>query len=230
MPKLAIIGDFNPDSKSHQATNAAIAHSSQLLKTSLSYEWIPTENIDENFKEIVQTYNGFWIAPGSPYKNMQAVLRIIEYARLHSIPTLGTCGGFQHMTIEFVRNVLKVSDAQHAEYDPFAKNLVITPLTCQIKGHTLEIEIIDKSSKVFAIYRTEKILGKYYCSFGLESQYQQAIENCGFKAVGIDNHKEVRILELKNHPFFIATLFMPQDNSSEDQPNPLVTALAFSLK
>ena len=97
MPKLAIIGNFNPGSKSHQATNAAIAHSSQLLNFSLSSEWIPTENIDENFKEIVQTYDGFWIAPGSPYKNMQAVLRIIGFARLHGIPTLDTWGGFQHL-------------------------------------------------------------------------------------------------------------------------------------
>lgn len=134
MAKLAIIGDFNSHRPSHQATNQAIAHSLKSLKCNLSYDWIPTEDIKKNFDSIIEDYKAFWISPGSPYKNMMNVLHIIEYARRNNIPTFGTCGGFQHMIIEFCRNVLAIRDAQHAENDPYASELVITPLTCNLKG------------------------------------------------------------------------------------------------
>lgn len=224
MGKIAIIGDFNPDVRSHRATNEAIAHSNKLLKCALSYEWIPTESIEKNFDAIIQDYTTFWIAPGSPYKSMKNALRIIQFARLNNVPTLGTCGGFQHMVIEFARNVLNIKDAAHAEYDPYASKLVVNPLTCSLKGQTLEISIIDQSSKIFRIFGSDKIDEKYYCNFGLNPAYQDEIDKQGFKVVGIDSHKEARILELKNHKFFIATLFVPQDNSTQERPHELVTA------
>jgi CTP synthase (UTP-ammonia lyase) len=224
MKNIAIIGDFDLTFRTHQMTNESIMHSSKFLKKELSYEWISTDQIENNFSNIIQSYKGFWIAPGSPYKSMKSVLQIIEFARLNNMPTFGTCGGFQHMAIEFARNVLNIKDAQHAEYDPYASKLIVTPLTCNIKGQTLEVTILDKSSKVFSIFERERIYEKYYCNFGLNPKYQQELDENGFRVVGIDAHQEARILELKNHPFFIATLFVPQDNSTQDQPHKLVTA------
>ena len=206
MGKIGIVGDFNPDFRSHRMTNAALAHSNKFLKCALSYEWILTESIEKNFDSIIQDYTAFWIAPGSPYKSMINALRIIQFARLNNVPTLGTCGGFQHMVIEFARNVLNIKDAAHAEYDPYASKLVVNPLTCTLKCQTLEICIKDQSSKIFRIFGTDKICEKYYCNFGLNPAYQDEIDRQGFKVVGIDSHKEARILELKNHKFFIATL------------------------
>jgi CTP synthase (UTP-ammonia lyase) len=150
-------------------------------------------------------------------------LRIIEYGRLNNIPTFGTCGGFQHMAIAFARNVLGVKDAEHAEYDPYASKLVVTPLSCSLSGKKLTIMITDKSSLVYRVFGTDTIEERYYCNFGLNPEYQVAIDAAGFKIVGGDEDGEARILELKGHRFFIGTLFVPQANSSFENPHPLVT-------
>jgi len=222
--KLAIIGDFNPSSQTHIATNAAIEHSKKSLQAELDAEWVSTDSIMANFPAIVEEYKGFWIAPGSPYKSMAGALEIIKYARLNNIPTLGTCGGFQHMAIEFARNVLGITDAEHAEYDPYASKLVVTPLSCSLVGKKLEINIADKQSLAYKIFGADKIEAQYYCNFGLNPEYQAEIERRGFKVVGSDADKEARILELQGHKFFIATLFVPQAGSTAVRPNPLVTA------
>jgi CTP synthase (UTP-ammonia lyase) len=222
--KLAIIGDFNASFRPHVATNEAIHHVLNLEKWNLDVDWLPTATIEPDFDSIIINYQGFWIAPGSPYNSMSGALKIIEFARLNNVPTLGTCGGFQHIVIEFARNVLGIKDAQHAEYDPYASKLVVNPLSCDLKGNKLDIEIVDKSSVTYSIFKRKKISEKYYCNFGLNPDYQDLLHAHGLRLVGTDVHKEARILELTNHPFFIATLFVPQDNSSAQKPHKLITA------
>jgi len=161
---------------------------------------------------------------GKPLQEHERALDVIQHARTNKIPTLGTCGGFQHMVIEFARNVLNVEDAEHAEYNPYASKLVVNPLSCDLKGRALQIEIIDKNSKTCSIYNADRIKEKYHCNFRLNPEYQEAFDKNGFKIVGSDRHKEARILELDDHPFFIATLFVPQDNSTPKNPHKLVVA------
>src|ERR1044072_812022 len=230
MIKLGIMGDFDASNPTHIANNEALDHAVKQFAKPFQYEWVATERIEPEFETIISSYNGFLIAPGSPYKSMTGVLKIIEYARTHQIPTLGTCGGFQHMIIEFARNVLNITDAEHAETNPYASKLVINPLTCSLKGQVLEIEIIDKGSLVYSIFNTGTITENYYCNFGLNPDYQEQIHQAGFSMVASDKHKEARIVELKGHPLFIGTLFVPQVNSSIDKPHPIVTALLNAME
>ena len=221
--KIAIIGEFDANFRPHVATNEAIAHCAKELNYNYKADWIPTDHLEKNLKKIVSDYDAFWIAPGGPFKSLQGVLNLIQYLRKHKIPTLGTCGGFQHIVLEFARNVLDIKDAGHEEYHPNASNMVVDPLRCDLKGEPLEVDIIDKTSRTFEILKSDKLKEKYYCSFGLNPKYQELFDRSGFKIVGSDKHKEARILELESHPFFIATLFVPQDNSSEEQPHPIIT-------
>jgi CTP synthase (UTP-ammonia lyase) len=230
MIKLAIMGDFDASNATHIANNEALDHAAKQFGKPFRYEWVATERIEPEFETIIRSYHGFLIAPGSPYKSMTGVLKIIEYARTHQIPTLGTCGGFQHMIIEFARNVLNITDAEHAETNPYASKLVINPLTCSLKGQQLEIEIIQKESLVYSIFNTSTITENYYCNFGLNPGYQQQIHEAGFSMVASDKHKEARIVELKDHPFFIGTLFVPQVNSSFEKPHPIVTAMLTAME
>ena len=131
MKRLAILGELNPSSETHVATNSAIEHSKKVLKIDLDVSWISTDEISES---LLKLFNGYFVAPGSPYKDMEKALFAIEYARENNIPILGTCGGFQHMIIEYARNVLGYKDAQHAEYDPYASELFISELACCLRG------------------------------------------------------------------------------------------------
>jgi len=220
--KLAIIGDFNSSFRPHVATNEAIEHVRRRSNIDVQADWIPTDSIVGEFKSLIDNYKGFWIAQGSPYKSMEGALEIIKYARLNNIPTLGTCGGFQHMVIEFARNVLNVQDAEHAEYDPYSSKLVVTPLSCSLAGQKLEINIVDKQSLTYKIFNSDAVEEKYYCNFGLNPEYESELNQNGFKIVGTDFSNEARILELEGHQFFIATLFVPQDNSTFDHPHKLI--------
>jgi CTP synthase (UTP-ammonia lyase) len=107
---------------------------------------------------------------------------------------------------------------------------VINPLSCSLKGQSLDIEITDKNSLVYSIFNTNKITENYYCNFGLNPEYQEQIHNAGFSIVASDEHQEARIMELKDHPFFVATLFVPQVNSSYEKPHPIVTALLNAME
>jgi CTP synthase (UTP-ammonia lyase) len=79
---------------------------------------VGTEEITEGGSQVLEGCDGLIVAPGSPCRSQQGALVVIEHARLHSLPLLGTCGGFQHVVLEFARNVLGFADAQHAETTP----------------------------------------------------------------------------------------------------------------
>ena len=224
MIRIGIIGDYDETSRPHVATSEAMSHALQQIGITMEFEWVGTETVGAAFEEITTRFNGYLIAPGSPYKSMEGALQIIQFARENFLPVLGTCGGFQHMVLEFARHVLYIKDAQHAEYDPDASTLVINPLSCSLRGETLEIDIMRRMSKTFRAYQSDKIYEKYYCNFGLNPEYQQQLHYEGFLITGSDVYKEARILELENHPFFIATLFVPQDNSTVEKPHPLILA------
>ncbi|MEO0469021.1 MAG: CTP synthase [Bacteroidota bacterium] len=225
--KIGIIGEYDPSFRPHVATMEALQHVKDEIQKDFSWTWVGTDELRKHFGAISRLFDAFWIAPGSPYQDMEAALWIIAYCRSNAIPTLGTCGGFQHMVIEYARNVLGIADAQHAEYDPYASKLVVNPLACQIAGEKLRIELTDAGAKIFQIYGGQhQIEEKYYCNFGLNPAYQQQLHESGFRVVGKESNGEARILELTHHPFFIATLFVPQDQSTAEYPHPLVRAFA----
>ncbi len=108
---IALLGEYTPTFPPHVSTDAAINHAQQLLDVDITANWVSTEDID---LRLFERYSGIWVAPGSPYKNMDKTLWAIRYARENKIPCFGTCGGFQHMVIEYARNVLGIKGAQHA--------------------------------------------------------------------------------------------------------------------
>src|SRR5688572_25190954 len=114
MIRIAILGDFNPDYATHLALNDVLTGILKRSKTNLCFDWIGTDifNYRTAFNGL---YSGLFIASGSPYKDMQNVLNTIRYTREKNIPTLGNCGGFQHMIIEFARNVCGIQGADHQE-------------------------------------------------------------------------------------------------------------------
>ena len=164
---IAIIGEYSPQFEPHQKTNEAISHSAELLGVDVVSEWISTSDISE---KAVSRYSAFWIAPGSPYQNMAATLDLIRLCRVECIPCFGTCGGFQHMVLEFAKNGLGISDAQHAEYDPYASRLIVARLDCSLVGRELEIALMPES-KTSGIYKKEKVFERYYCNFGVNPEY-----------------------------------------------------------
>jgi CTP synthase (UTP-ammonia lyase) len=207
---LAIIGEYTPSFEPHAATDSAIAHSCIALGIQLNSTWISSADLDDS---LFRTHQGVLVAPGSPYKDMPRTLEAIRYARENGIPCLGTCGGFQHIVIEYARNVLGFRDAQHAEYDPYSSDLFVSRLACSLVGRQMELRLVADS-----------FVAKCYNSTRAVHPDRVAVLGSGImRVVGSDSEGEVRVVELSGHPFFVGTLYVPQKRSTLSTPHPLIT-------
>jgi CTP synthase (UTP-ammonia lyase) len=212
---IAIVGERIADFPPHVATDAAIAHAAAALGLEVEARWVATN-------EPLPDADAIWCAPGSPYRNLDGALTALRTGREHGIPTLGTCGGCQHMLLEFARNVLGLADAQHAEYDPYASRLFVTPLTCEVAGRTMHVTL-DAGSRLYG--GATAVQEQYYCNFGLNPDYREQLDAAGFRITGVDADGDARVFELDDHPFYVATLFVPQMRSEPDRPHPVVSGL-----
>ncbi len=217
---IALLGEYTATFPPHTATNAAIEHSRNLLGVDINAKWISTADIDQ---KLFEHYSGIWVAPGSPYKNMEKTLWAIRYARDNKIPCFGTCGGFQHMVIEYARNVLGFKDAQHAGYDPSTSSLFISQLACSLAGRQMQLNFVP-GSQVAAIYGDLSAKEHYYCNFGVNPDCIDALKQGPLTISGSDAKGEIRVIEHPDHPFFVSTLFVPQARSTPEKPHPLVMA------
>jgi len=220
---IAIVADFNSASRSHIATNDALAHSAKALGCNIEPAWVATSDLagDSTAKGLAG-FAGLWIGPGSPYESMDGALSAIRLARERRIPLLGTCGGFQHIIIEYARNVLGQQDAEHEESAPDAAHHVISRLACSLVGRTMTITL-EPGSMLAEIYGQNTVKEEYLCNFGVNPDYVEALRPGPLRVAASDDEGAVRAVELPGHPFFIGTLFLPQHRSTVTAPHPLVT-------
>jgi len=220
---IAIVGDYDPSAVTHLATGPSLDHAAAALGLDLAHHWVPTPDLVGDARRVLAGDSGVWIAPRSPYASMDGVLAAIRLAREDGVPLIGTCGGFQHVVIEFARSVLGFEDAQHAEYDPYASTLFVTPLSCSLAGQTMQVRL-QPASRAAEAYGTSEVEERYYCDFGLNPEHQALLDARGLRVAGVDAGGEAPVVEIPEHPFFMGTLFVPQTGSSPGRPHPLVTA------
>lgn len=219
--RIAIVGEFDPAFYPHQKTNEALEHAAAGLKVPVASDWVSTGDITPS---RLREYDGFLVAPGSPYRSMEGALAAIRFAREEGKPLLGTCGGFQHLIIEYARNVLGVAGADHEENDPNASELFISRLGCSLVGRTLTIRLVG-DSRVAGLYGSTTVREEYYCQFGVNPAHVTALASGPLRIVGSDDEGEVRVVELPDHPFFVGTLFVPQLRTVPESPHPLIAGL-----
>ncbi|MDF2541283.1 MAG: synthase [Herbinix sp.] len=218
---IGIIGDFDLKRPAHKATNEAIQHCARHLDLDVSLQWVPTENLEQNPDKQLKGYDGIWCSPGSPYNSMLGAITGIQYARENDIPFIGTCGGFQHAVLEYIRNILGFHNAGHPEYDTTHGDLFITALSCSLLGETKQI-YLKENTMVLSYYKNRVITERYNCNFGVNPTYQKLLDEHGFIVAGMDEQGEARLMELPEKRFYVASLFQPQLSSTPDNPHPLI--------
>jgi len=119
--------------------------------------------------------------------------------------------------------VLGIREGDHEETSPQAAILLISRLECVIAGRSRPVRVTAGTITAAAYGRNEAI-EQFRCSFGLNPSYRDEILKEPLRVAGVDANGEVRIVELAGHPFFIATLFLPQLSSKPSEPHPLVLA------
>ena len=232
--RIGILGDFNPEFRSHHATNESLQHAAAKLNLPVESAWISTPSVLEpDAQRMLESFDGIWAAPGSPYKSFEGMLKGIEFARRRDWPFLGTCGGFQYALIECARNVLGIKDADTAENNSGSKNILIYPVACavpkrakdapKLSGPIPEIQL-RPGSYLQSFYMKDTVEEEFFCNFEVNPDYEWAAMEAGFPVVARGPQGEIRAIESPTHLFYIATLFKPQLSSKPKKPHPLVLA------
>ncbi len=222
--RIGLIGDFSPHVKAHYAIPRALDLALSSLACQAEASWLSTPFLEKaDAEETLAGYDALWCVPGSPYESMGGALRGIQFARERGVPFLGTCGGFQHAMIEYARNVLGLAEADHAESNPDAAMLLMTPLSCSLVDQSGTITF-RPGSRIATIYKRLEAEEQYHCSFGLNPSYQRLLEQGGIAITGWDSSGEARTFELPGHPFFMGTLFQPERSALNGVAHPLIKA------
>jgi CTP synthase (UTP-ammonia lyase) len=223
MTRIAVIGDFDRSILAHRAIEAAMPRVIAELGLKVHWEWLHTSAIAAGACEPLDQFDGFWCTPGSPYADTKAALRVIRFARETPRPYLGTCAGFQHALLEYAQNVWKLPSVAHAETNPEAADPLIAPLACSLVEITEALELTP-GSRLAGIYGTHQIVEGYHCNFGLNPKYAAKLASGPLAIAARDKTGQVRALELRQHPFYMATLFQPERAALVARTPPLVRA------
>lgn len=231
--RIAVLGEFNAASPTLPKIDSSLQHAAEELRLIVHFDWISTSELVNDAEARLESYDGIWAAPGSPYKSFQGMLNGIEFARRRNWPFLGTCGGFQYALIECARNLLGIKDADTAENNSGSNNIIIYPVACAVPGKTEKAPKLSGAipqirlrpgSYLHSLYEQQTISEEFYCNYEVNPEYEWAAMEAGFPVVARGANGEIRAIESPAHQFFIATLFQPQLSSKPGRPHPLIVA------
>ena len=218
---IGLLGDFNPaEVRAHAAIPVALGLAAKASGLTVNAVWLATRKVERPEFDLGR-FEGLWCVPGSPYQSMEGALRGIQFARVARVPFLGTCGGFQHAVIEFARDLAGWREADHAESNPGAALPLVSRLACSLAGATGEILLVP-NSKTGKLYGQPTTVEQFNCNFGVNPEYDDLFQNSALRVAGTSREGGVRIVELADHPFFVATLFQPELSAFSGNSHPLI--------
>ena len=232
---VAIVGKYVQLEDSYLSVAESLQHGGFENNTKVKIKYIDSEIITQNnTEEIFEGINAIVVPGGFGNRGIDGKIQSIKYARENNIPFLGICLGMQMAVVEFANNVLKLENATSAEFNNKCKNPVIHIMEEQIqidkKGGTMRLGaypcIIKQGSLAHEIYNKTQISERHRHRFEFNNKYKEEIEKAGMICSGTSpDQKLVEIVEIPNHPFFIASQFHPELKSRPNKPAPLFTAL-----
>lgn len=226
-PRLALVGDRSDAVQAHSRIPVVLSSLSPGGSEPVEPYWVPTAAIES--PADVAGFDGVWIVPGSPYESMEGVLTAIGTARTTGVPLLGTCGGFQHIILEFARRVCGLTGAAHAEVEPGAGELLVVPLACHLLGEESEV-FFSQGTLAASVMGAGGSTERYFCRYGLDRAYEEVLTAHGLVVSGRDGAGDARVVELPGHPFLVGTLFQPELSSDATWVHPLIAAFGQAVR
>lgn len=218
-----VIGDHDPRVQGYEVICEALGHAAAPLSLDVETRWITSAALCAGTAGDLAEYDALWCGPSGPYHRVSGALAAIRFARERGVPFLGTCAGFQHAVIEYARSVLGLEHADHAESNPGAAEPVIVALLHPLMERTGAV-VLNPASRAANMYRRTTVAERYRCNFGLNPDYIALLHRAGLRIAGVDEDGVAAVVECPEHPFFVATLFMPERTSRAGAPHPLITA------
>lgn len=238
--EVAIVGKYVQLEDSYISVVESLKHAGFLNDINVHVNMIDSETINkDNVNDKLKDIKAIVVPGGFGKRGIEGKIETIKYARENKIPFLGICLGMQLAVVEFARNVLNLKDANSIEFEPETKNPVIHIMEEQkeitSKGGTMRLGayecILKENTIAYKTYGKEEISERHRHRYEYNNEYEEKLEEKGLICSGISpNGKLVEIVELKNHPYFIASQFHPELKSRPNKPAPLFVGLIKTAK
>jgi len=238
---IGFVGKYLELKESYKSLTEAFIHCGAHLDTKVNLKWIDSEKLESTpCKESLCDVDGILVAGGFGHRGVEGKIEAIKYARENSVPFLGICLGMQLSLIEFARNVLGKADANSVEFDPKTKEPVVylidefidasgqkqlrthkSPLGGTMRLGAYECDTKDGSLLQKTYGNKKQIVERHRHRYEANPAYRKEFEENGLIISG-ESDGLIEVVELKNHPWFLAVQFHPEFTSRLKNPNPAI--------
>ena len=228
---VALVGKYIQLHDAYISVVEALKHGGIAEHATVHIKWIDSEQLnEENVDEMLGDVSGILVPGGFGGRGIDGKIVAIHYARTHKIPFLGLCLGMQLAIVEYARNVAGLKDAHSIELDPGTSHPVIALMPDQEDiediGGTLRLGsypcVLDKTTKAYELYGTDQIAERHRHRYEVNNDYRKILTDHGLTLSGLSpDGRIVEMIEIKDHPFFIATQAHPELKSRPNRPHPL---------
>lgn len=238
--KIAIVGKYTSLSDAYLSVVEALTHAGVANECKIDIHWVEAEKLtSENLNKHLEGAYGILIPGGFGSRGIEGKILAAQYAREKKIPYLGLCLGMHIAVIEFARHVLNFKDAHSTEFNEQSPYPVIDFLTGQRdvtqKGGTMRLGAypckIKTSTKLFNAYQTTAIHERHRHRYEFNNTYRKSFEDHGMIFSGtLPDDSLVEVIELKEHPWFVACQFHPEFKSRPSKSHPLFKSFIEAAK
>ena len=228
---VAIVGKYVALHDAYLSVVEALKHGGIANKANVNIRWIDAEMLTpENIEEYLHDVDGILVPGGFGHRGTEGKIMAIHYARTQKIPFLGLCLGMQLAIVEFARNVVGLKDAASIELEPDTPHPVIALMPEQNGvtnlGGTLRLGaypcVLEKGSLAGKLYQEREISERHRHRYEVNNDYRDLLTGHGMSLSGLSpDGRIVEMIELKDHPFFIATQAHPEFKSRPNHAHPL---------
>lgn len=228
---IALVGKYVRLNDAYLSVVEALRHAAISIGGDLNLHWINSEDLESGkLENYLKNINGILVPGGFGIRGVDGKIAAIEYAKHHKIPFLGLCLGMQCAVIEWARHTAQLEDANSAEFDPDTTNPVINLLPEQQDvvdlGGTMRLGLypcrVNPDTLAFKLYQKEVIYERHRHRYEFNNAYRNLFLESGYAVSGTSpDGRLVEMIELPNHPFFIASQFHPEFQSRPSAPHPL---------
>ena len=228
---IALVGKYIQIHDAYLSVAEALKHGGIASSAAVHIHWINSENVTrENAHELFREADGILVPGGFGDRGIEGKIEAIRYARQNNVPFLGLCLGMQLAIVEYARNAAGLSGAHSIELDPDTPYPVISLMPDQngVKdiGGTLRLGsypcLLDPSTKAYALYGQREIQERHRHRYEVNNDYRKVLTDSGLTLSGFSpDGRIVEMIELPDHPFFLATQAHPELKSRPNHPHPL---------
>ncbi|GGD00816.1 CTP synthase [Pontibacillus salipaludis] len=228
---IALVGKYVELPDAYISVVEALKHAGYAFDSDIKIDWVNSEEVTpSNVEEKLSHADGILVPGGFGDRGIEGKIEAIRYAREKKVPFLGICLGMQLATVEFARNVLGYTGAHSAEIDPTTAHPIIDLLPEQKDvedmGGTLRLGVypakLTAGTRTKEAYGEEVIYERHRHRYEFNNQYREEMENQGFLFSGTSpDGRLVEIIELQDHPWFVASQFHPEFKSRPTNPQSL---------